>query len=313
MTEAAVICIPLPNLFFEGATNVYALPGDPLTLIDTGIGTDEAWIALRKGLQAHGLVPEAVRQVVLTHHHLDHFGLAYRLRETCGARVFVHADDWEAVDQFGPWYERFITRVGESLRAWGTPRPEIQAVFPLLQVGAKLLGRSTPAEPLADGERLPAGSGELEVLHTPGHTQGSICLRYGRCLFSGDHVLPDISPNIGADLGAPGLLGRYLASLRRVMALQTTDLRVYPGHGAPFTDLAGRVEELLAHHHTREEAIVEVLRTREAQTVYQAAVNLFGPLRDFHVVLGTAEVYAHLEKLAGEGRVVLQADRYRAA
>ena len=56
-----------------------------------------------------------------------------------------------------------------------------------------------PSEPTVvhDGQRLPQEGGDLEVIHTPGHTMGSVCIRHPACLFSGDHVLPDISPNVG--------------------------------------------------------------------------------------------------------------------
>jgi hydroxyacylglutathione hydrolase len=312
MTEAPIVRIPIPNPFFEGVTNVYVLAAEPVTLIDTGIGTDEAVAVLERGLQAHGLVLGSIRQIVLTHQHLDHMGLASRLREASGATVYVHTDDWEGVAHYEAWHRTFVQRLRERLHEWGTPAPILQASAALLQTGGPQLARSTPAERLTDGQRLLVNRGELEVIHTPGHTRGSICLRYGRYLFSGDHVLPDVSPNIGGgELSASGMLCRYLDSLERIRLLQTPDLLVYPGHGAAFAHLAARVQVLQQHHREREEEIIAWLRSAGPRTVYEIAVMLFGQLQGYHVVLGTGEAHAHLEKLTAEGRLVQRDGCYR--
>ena len=84
-----------------------------------------------------------------------------------------------------------------TLQKFNTPQAEIEALGKTLGRGQRF-AEQTPAEKLRDGQILRAGGRELEVIHTPGHTQGSISLRFGRYLFSGDHVLPTISPNIGA-------------------------------------------------------------------------------------------------------------------
>ncbi len=312
MAEAPIHRIVIPNPFFEGATNVYLIAAEPVTLIDTGIGTDEGFRVLEQALHAHGLEPRSLRRIVLTHHHLDHIGLARRLHEASGTAVFVHAADWEAVANYEMWHANFVEQMRVRLASWGTPAAGIEEASALLLHGGLKLAQSVPAERLHDGQRLPLGTGELEVIHTPGHSMGSICLRFGRHLFSGDHVLPDVSPNIGGgDFETPDLLRRYLKSLERVRPLQADDLRVYPGHGEPFADLAGRVRELREHHREREQTILELLHDRGPMTVYEVAVALFGPLRGHHVALGTAEAYAHLEKAEREGRVIDRDGRYR--
>jgi hydroxyacylglutathione hydrolase len=311
MAEAPIVRIAIPNPFFEGATNVYVIAADPVTLVDTGIGTDEAYGALEQGLRAHCLEPRSIRRLVLTHHHLDHFGLARRLHDTVGVKVYVHVDDWEAVTRYEEWNTAFVNRMVKRMSAWGAPEGDIQEGSALFLHGGRFLARSVPAEPLIDGQRLPLGEGELEVIHTPGHSVGSICLRYGRHLFSGDHVLPDVSPNIGgAGWVTSGILRRYLASLERMEPLQTDDLIVYPGHGDPFHDLVGRVRWLKEHHREREEAIVAFLGKNGPATVYEIAVGIFGRLRSHHVALGTAEIYAHLEKLESEERLIQRDGRY---
>jgi hydroxyacylglutathione hydrolase len=125
-------------------------------------------------------------------------------------------------------------------------------------------------------------------------------------------VLPDITPNIGADHDGRSPLPRYLESLARVERLRPEPVRVYPGHGAPFTGLADRARAIREHHRGREEALLALLRADGPRTVYELALALFGPLRDYHVALGAAEVHAHLDKLAAEGRAVVRDGHYRA-
>jgi glyoxylase-like metal-dependent hydrolase (beta-lactamase superfamily II) len=310
---APVLPIGIPNPLFEGDINLYAIAGEPLTLIDTGIGTEEALDALERGLLGHGLAIEDVGQVILTHKHADHIGLARTVRERSGATVFVHEDDWDGVVNLDARHGDFIPLVRGRLLEWGTPSAEVEALAGQMK-GFHRLARPVDAERLIDGQRIPAGGFDLEVMHTPGHTQGSICLRYGRHLFTGDHVLPTISPNIGAgELRRSGMLLRYLESLDRVARLQAEDddLIALPGHGPPFSNLAARVEQLKGHHIDREEAVLEILRRGGPMTVYDVASRLFGRLPSYHLMLGTAEAHAHLEKLEAEGRVVASGGKYR--
>jgi hydroxyacylglutathione hydrolase len=168
------------------------------------------------------------------------------------------------------------------------------------------------ATPLSDGQRIPQGDGHIEVMHTPGHTMGSICLRYGRYLFSGDTLLPDISPNVGGgDVQHRELLRHYLASLARIRDLsQTADLQVMPGHGDPMPTFADRCDALIRHHNRRLDEIVAILDRRGGLTVYELARTLFGKMEGFHVVLGCAEAFAHLELLLEQGRVSQSDGKY---
>jgi glyoxylase-like metal-dependent hydrolase (beta-lactamase superfamily II) len=268
---------------FEGELNLYVIAGDPLTLVDTGIGTPEALAALEQGLAALGLSIDAVRQVVLTHKHADHIGLAADIRERSGATVFIHEDDWENVANLDARHEEFGPLVLRRLRQFHVPEEEIEKLVKGLGQG-KRFARQTPCEKLRDGDRLPISGVDL--------------------LFSGDHVLPTISPNIGAgEMRRTGMMRRFLDALDRVASYQSADLVVLTGHGTPFSNLAERVAELKEHHAQRERAILDVLRAGGPQTVYQIARGLWPKLPGYHLSLGTNEVNAHLEKLVEDGTV----------
>jgi hydroxyacylglutathione hydrolase len=161
------------------------------------------------------------------------------------------------------------------------------------------------------GQKVEMQHGDIEVLHMPGHTAGSICLKYGRQLFTGDHVLPDISPNIGGgDMRQRGLLKRFLDSLRQTIEMDSQIDIVLPGHGDPFNHLAERCQELIDHHRQRLEQIVTLLKQEGPLSAYGMARCLFGEMHDFHVVLGCAEAQSHLDFLLDEGSINCQQGMY---
>jgi glyoxylase-like metal-dependent hydrolase (beta-lactamase superfamily II) len=133
-------------------------------------------------------------------------------------------------------------------------------------------------------------------------------------LFSGDHVLPTISPNIGAgEMRRRGMMTRFLNSLDRIAPLESEGLVVLPGHGGPFSNLSQRIAQLKEHHAQRERAILEILRAGEPKTVYEIARALWSKLPGYHLVLGTSEVNAHLEKSINEGQVREENGRFSIA
>ena len=303
--------LALPNPLFEGSINAYLIEAAPLTLIDSGIGTRTCFAALEEALSRLGHAVEDIEQIVLTHKHADHIGLASRIVERSGARVYIHADDLDGLIQLDRRHEEYPALVRGRLAEWGVDQTRADSLTQALAQGPRF-ARQTVATPLQDGDRLPVGDVDLEVIHTPGHTQGSICLRYGDTLFSGDHVLPGISPNIGAsELRRSGMLRRYLTALDRVAALDDGGMTVLPGHGEAFTALAERCRQLAAHHAEREAKIVTILAEGDPMTVHDVSSRLWRELPGFHLLLGAAEANAHLEKLAEEGRATVEANRFK--
>jgi len=172
---------------------------------------------------------------------------------------------------------------------------------------------SARATSIEDGDSIDLGQAKLEIIHTPGHTKGSVCIRYGNILFSGDHVLPEISPNIGGgDLKHSGLLNEFLRSLRRCQDIAPDIQQVMPGHGDPFSNLHERCQVLYDHHEKRLDEVSDILNDQGPQSVYSIATQMFGEIRDMHVVLGCAEAQAHLEFLVDAGRVAVDCDTYAA-
>ena len=294
--------LKIPNPFLEGRNCVYLIPSDPPTLVDTGVATERAFDALTAGLNEHNCSIRDIGRIILTHKHIDHIGNAWRIQKESGAEILIHESEVQAVSDVDPDGGRFRAVAQERLDEWQAPADAIARV----ESSASLRWEIEAAEAggLVDGQRIELGCGELEVIHTPGHTRGSICLRYGRRLLTGDHVLPDVSPNIGGgDLRCRGLLQHFFSSLKRTSELAAIVDESLPGHGEPFDNLVERCRQLEEHHQRRLDETVEILKQAGPQSVHGLAKQLFGEMRDFHVVLGCAEAHAHLEFLIEQGRV----------
>lgn len=308
-----MIRLRIPNPFVEGRNCVYVIKSDPVTMIDTGVATRRAFDALQQGLQEHGLTLRDIKRVILTHKHIDHIGNAWRIQQQSGAEILIHESEVKSVTNVDPAGGRFADLVKQRLQDWNVPSEALPSESS--SKGPTWELESAEATGICHGQQIPFSDAAMEVIHTPGHTMGSCCLHYGGHLFSGDHVLPEISPNVGGgDMRNRGLLRHYLESLTRIVQAANGDsVQVMPGHGDPFDDLAGRCAELVAHHFERLDQAVDILRKHGPQTVYDVARRLFGKMADFHVVLGCAEAGAHLEYLEDEGRVVHDNGTYRLA
>src|SRR5699024_7656760 len=157
---------------------------------------------------------------------------------------------------------------------------------------------------LDDGMRLPMDEGTVTAMWTPGHTYGhSAFVRADDdLLFSGDHVLPTITPNIGLDSGAiTHSLGDYLGSLDKIGQLPE-DVAVLPAHGFRFTGLHDRRAELVEHHRQRLDEIRARMAATDDHSVYSIAQGLhwsrgFDSLRRLNLFAALAETAAHMHYL----------------
>jgi glyoxylase-like metal-dependent hydrolase (beta-lactamase superfamily II) len=285
--------------------STYLIRGDDGdTLVDCGIaaGVDggdpgpDGTAAVAAALGAAGSSLERLERLVVTHAHIDHFGLAGEVVRRSGGELWMHRrtdldlakyeDPDEAVDRrtlmladHGLYGEE-LTESSEGLRDWLPVMPSV--------------GR--PSRLLDGGEQFSAGGRTWEVVHTPGHSPGHVCLWNAdeRLLCSGDHLLQVVSPPVTFERGfEPDPMGSYLQSLDRVRDLAPE--LVLPGHGAPFRDGARRAEAIAAGKRRRLTQVRELVEDR-SRTVAELTTDLFGVARltgsQRHFV--TAEILAYL-------------------
>jgi glyoxylase-like metal-dependent hydrolase (beta-lactamase superfamily II) len=195
--------------------NIYVIDEDPLTFIDAGFPLDAR--ALKKYLRS--VENRNPPTLVATHCHLDHMGSMARLKESFGARVYAHELDGPVMEGARP-YTRF-------------------RLDPVRAAYYRLLGPLYPYEyvevdvTVLEGDVIEAFGG-LEVVHVPGHTEGSIALFQPerRMLFTGDTirnengVLDGPPPQFTADLGLA-----FEGIADKIMTLDFDML--LPGHGEP--------------------------------------------------------------------------------
>ena len=182
-------------------TNCYFLINEP-TLLCAVVDPADEYDKISQKLKDKNL---KLDKILLTHAHFDHIMALRRLREQTGAPLYVHEDDVE-----------MLLDPGKSLMssAGGCSRPE-----------------DPPEHMVRDGDEIPLGTETIKVMHTPGHTKGSVCYICADSIISGDTLFR-------------GSIGRYdfyggdydmmLSSLSKLKALDG-DYKVYPGHGASTT------------------------------------------------------------------------------
>jgi glyoxylase-like metal-dependent hydrolase (beta-lactamase superfamily II) len=300
--------IELPTPFPVGPVTVYLAdaPGEPLTLIDTGPCTPETHAALEAALERLGHGIGDLERILVTHAHVDHFGLAADLVDVSGAQVWTHPWNNATLGDYDADRERRVVFYGELMRQAAVPA-EILAV-----VGRATQGIHHYASPvvvsgaLEEGDMLRLAGRDWQVLHTPGHAVGLICLYCPACrtLLSSDHLLADISSNPLIEPPPPGQVERprslalYRASLQRVAALDVE--RALPCHGPVIHDVSGLVAERLAFHEWRMARVLDVLRNG-ARTTWAVTHALFPDRTPLDTFLAVSEVIGHLDLLEMEG------------
>jgi glyoxylase-like metal-dependent hydrolase (beta-lactamase superfamily II) len=299
-SAADVRRVVLPIPFELDHVNVYLVPErDGWLLIDSGIETNACFKALEDGLASHGIRIQDIRTIVLTHMHPDHIGLASRLVELSGARLIMHRAELEHLRAIVGGSHDFMD---QGLRRAGVPeglQRKIRLAIGMLRNSLQALH---PDWVLEGGETIETGGEVYEVIWTPGHSPGHICLygRNGKLLFSGDHILTDITPNISWQQGRD-TLDDFLASLRK---LEPYDIDlVLPAHGEPFDGHREWIADTVRHHDERSNAIAALLDARP-QTAHELVPGIwpgrFGP---FHHYFAVFEVLAHLEHMRRNGKV----------
>ncbi len=287
--------------------NVYLLrDGDGFTLIDTGLRTDESRQALHAELARARVPLDRIRRVLITHIHPDHFGLAGELREGSHAEVVIHRLEVSLMEPRYARAEDLLQDVGTWLDVHGVPAQEREFLKTASMAAREFVSVVEPDLLLEGAERLPLSGGPLIAVWTPGHSPGHCCFYQPdrRLLFTGDHLLPKISPNIGLHpQSGANPLADYLASLDAVARLDVQ--QVFPAHGDPFADHRARIAAIKQHHEERKAAVI-VLAAGRPQTGWELARGLFQGSMErsvFHQRLALQETLAHCQALAQEGRL----------
>ncbi len=309
---AEPIVIPLPTPFATRVVNCYLLEGDPLTLVDPGPDWEETGIELDAALRMRGIAVEDVEQIVLTHQHLDHVGLAHRVRERSGAPVVGHH-----------LLRGFLVDLSESMREeddyqadvmrlHGVPEQRIRELYAVSKFHRHYGGAVEVDRLLHEGDVVQMGGRAYTVAFRSGHspTDTIFVAEDERLAVVGDHLIGKISSNpvVHRPLDRPAdirdrrrALVAYLDSMRRTAELDLGML--LPGHGnrveGGHTEL---VAERIQFHNRRKDRIYGALADGPLPA-HQIAVALWGGVADREAFLTLSETLGHLDLLEDEGLV----------
>ena len=299
---AGIHALAIPTPFAVGRVNLYLIEDEPLTLVDTGPNSGKALDELERALAERGHRVEDLGQIVLTHQHMDHIGLASILARRSGAAVVA----LESLAPFLADYARAMTLEDEHALALmlrhGIPADVAQALQSVSQ-SFRAWGASVEVtRTVADGDTIELRDRALQVLHRPGHSPTDTVFldRERGILIGGDHLLKHISSNPLISRGDPRALVSYLRSLRETRA--TDAALVLPGHGEPFDDHPTLIDERLRMHARRADRIHRLTLERP-RTAYEIAQELWGNVAVTQAFLTLSEVLGHADVLIEEGRI----------
>ena len=302
------------NHEFEGENNAYLfISDDVVTLVDTGVATATTRKQLEAGLDERDLTFGDIDQIVLTHWHPDHTGLAGDIQSHGDAVVYIHEADAPLVRRDTDAMDELRTLQREYFDEWAMPSAEREALLSHLDT-TEIVGRPPTVDSFTDGETIGIGDRELRVLHAPGHTAGLSCfvLEGGdeHEAFVGDALLPKYTPNVGgADVRVDRPLRQYLDTLERIADNEFT--RVWPGHRDAIDTPTARARTIIDHHRERATRILDFLEEEGPADVWTVSAHLFGSLEGIHILHGPGEAYAHLDHLERHGLVETTPAGYR--
>jgi len=258
--STALFIMKTPLIGLVDYVNTYVIKADDEdVVIDVGPDLFLSIMALRKNMKR--LNVRLNRSLfIVTHAHRDHVGATRKL--ATASKVYIGHNELRTLMSSEDRAREVLAFAVEN----GFPECLAKSVVRLMLVTR--FKDAPELVPLRDGEVLELGHYKLKCIETPGHTQGHICLydQNKGILFSGDHVLRDITPNISSWSYEEDALSAYLLSLKRLCELDLAI--VLPGHGRPLKDLKRRVRELVDHHEERLLQIIKILKVQSGDAYW---------------------------------------------
>ena len=312
------IVMPRPDSQPDTVNSYVIMPGkgERALIIDPGLGLDLCRDRMTSVLETLH-IDHREADYFITHSHVDHCDLAPRL---LGSGSVIYMNKADAAIMVEHKTKALVGHLNQFCRTTGFPACDFGDILASVAItGDEDRGDELPFRFVEDGDVFQRGVHRFLAVSTPGHTVGHTCLYEPekKVLFSGDHLLGDITPSMLAWTDGDTSLRDYYESLDKILSLDVET--VLPGHNEVFSNCRERIEEMRNHYQSWTEEVFSVL-TEEGMdafgTASQIIFNLTGPrgwkclslLYQFYV---TSDVLAHLKYLEQKGRVARTNDGER--
>lgn len=247
------ISIPIPIPALKAVNSYLIAEKEELLIIDTGMPIRSSLGYLEEKLVEYGFKMRDIKKIIVTHLHIDHIGGAGYIQKISGATFSIHEKEAKFIGRLINYPEESVETFKKIMYKTDVPKNLIeemmffhpgisnQAIYSKIDYNANV----------RDNDIITVGNRKLRIISTPGHSINNICIydNEEKILFSGDHVLPEITPNIRVPFNNDNPLGEYLDSLEKVSKLE---VKYYlPGHGNIQSDFKERIKSLKCHHYQR--------------------------------------------------------------
>ncbi len=291
----------LPRIY----NNIYVVfSDDRVFLIDMGLMMDfQSFIDKfqREIAEKYSVGIEDIDAIFVTHAHIDHFGgLSEFRRINPNVKIYMHELDAKGVERFSEslLYARYYLKIFFA-RA-GLDEEGIRNYISIYSGSKEFIKSVKVTRALEDGERLYG----FYVLHTPAHSPGHICLILDNVIFTGDHILPYITPHqFPESIMRYTGIGHYIDSLHKTKeAIRKFNVDFgLPAHYSIIENVPVRIDEIIQHHRLRLSKLLDICS--EPVTIVEATYKLFPDKRGYQFILALDEVGAHMEYLWDRGYI----------
>ena len=321
--EITAVAVTQPNGSRTGPTWSYVFENIGISTVD--VGSPGSFESLKDGYKAAGISLTDVRYSIVSHGHSDHDGTIPEFITESNADLCAH-ESYEFLKPYKSWdiQDFSSTTLQRELTAIGETKVDKSDFDKRLNRDDEYYRRRKETEvvvPLSEGTTI----GDMKVISTPGHSPDQICLSIDDVIFTGDHVLPEITPHpttkmvfkesfykslLRKEMGLESLygLGVYMKSLG-VISQVDSDIMFLPAHrlynrGRVNTIGPSRAKDIVEHHVRRLSKLLEVIEAKES-SLEDLTRGIFsrGKLLGTNLMAALSEVVAHLEFLEDVGDI----------